>query len=102
MADNKVYTELDIVGMLLSDNLSVDRAVMAIYNRQTQDEKRISDTRVLNGIGFNGADARTGSYYARWIMSGRNLSGHHLERARAMMIKYRKQLMDIANSQTAE
>lgn len=99
MTDHKIWNEDEIVGMILNNNRAVDRAVMAIYNRQTENEKMDGDTKVLNGIGFNGADAKMGTYYARWVMSGRNLSGHHLERARAMMIKYRKQLTNIANNQ---
>ena len=95
---NKVWTDNEIIHLLVNNNRAVDRAVMAIYNRQTESEKSVGDTRILNGIGFSGADAKLGTYYARWIMSGRNLSGRHLEKARGMMIKYRKQLAEIANS----
>lgn len=94
---NKVWTEAEIVLMLMNNDAAVDKAVLAIYNRQTESEKATQHTQDLNGMGFNGYDARTGSYYAKWILSGRNLSGKHLANARKMMIKYRRQLVEIAN-----
>ena len=90
-----------IFQLLLTNNRAVERAMLAIYNRQTQEEQRDSDTKVNNGIGFSGADASLGSYYARWILSGRNLSGKHLEKARSMSLKYVRQLSEIAVAKAA-
>lgn len=75
---------------------AVQRAMVVLYNRQTQEEQASDSTHKLNNIGFSGADARLGSYYARWVLSGRDLSGSHLERARKMALKYRRQLLDEA------
>lgn len=88
--------------LLYMNNLAVERAIVAIYQRQTHDEQHSSDTKHSNGIGFSGADARLGSYYARWILSGRRLSGHHLEKARAMSQKYVRQLAEIAEAKLAQ
>lgn len=90
-----------IFELLLNNNRAVERAILAIYNRQTAEEQKDSDTKVHNGIGFSGADARLGSYYARWILSGRNLSGNHLEKARSMSLKYVRQLSEIAVAKAA-
>lgn len=82
--------------LLFNSDYAVERAILAIYNRQTGDEQSAGDTKHTNGRGFSGADARMGSYWARWILSGRNLSGKHLLKARKMSLKYIKQLCEIA------
>jgi len=89
----KVWNEAEIVNLLLNSDKAVERGVLAIYNRQA--------TLKDNGVEFSGPDAKLGSYYARWIISGRNLSGKHLNNARKMMVKYRRQLTEIANTPKA-
>lgn len=95
MEANK-WTVESIVTLLQSNDRAVERGILAIYNRQTQDEKSTDTTRHTNNVGFSGADASRGSYYARWIMSGRHLTGEHLSKARAIALKYRGQLLQIA------
>lgn len=82
--------------LLTMNDRAVERAIVAIYNRQTADEQTVGDTKHSNGVGFNGADARLGTYYAKWILSGRNLTGNHLVKARLMSHKYVRQLVEIA------
>lgn len=92
----------DYIKWLLDmNNRAVERAMVAIYNRQDADEKSAESTLKLNGRGFSAFDARKGTYYARWVLSGRNLSGHHLEKARAMAHKYVKQLAEVATEKLA-
>jgi hypothetical protein len=91
------WNEASILQLIISNDRALERAIIAIYNRQTEDEKSASSTRHTNGIGFAGPDASLGSYYAKWLLSGRSLSGNHLLKARKMMMKYRGQLTRIAN-----
>jgi len=93
-----LWTEEKIVHLLTNNNEAVARALVAIYNRQTQDEKSAENTHWRNNIGFSGADAHLGTYYAKWVLKGRQLSGKHLEKARQMALKYRRQLLSIANN----
>lgn len=88
--------------LLTMNDRAVERAILAIYNRQTYDEQVSSDTKHSNGIGFSGADARLGTYYAKWILSGKNLSGNHLDNARMMSHKYVRQLCEIATAKLAQ
>jgi hypothetical protein len=89
----------DYIKWLLNMNdRAVERAIVAIYNRQTADEQSAQDTKHSNGIGFSGADARLGSYYAKWVLSGKNLTGNHLMKARMMSYKYVRQLSEIATA----
>jgi hypothetical protein len=83
--------------LLTTSNKAVERAIVAIYHRQTLDEQRSETTIHTNGVGFSGADVRTGTYYAKWILSGKRLTGKFLDRARVMAHKYMRQLVDIAH-----
>lgn len=97
-----MVNEKDIVALLRSNPRAVERAMVVIYDRQTTDEKAVSTTRHSNNRGFQACDARRGSYYARWVLSGKHLTGNHLERARTMAIKYRRQLVDAAKAKEAK
>ena len=94
---NKVWTEAAIIALLQSNNRAVERGILAIFARQTEDEKSTECTRHENSRGFSAADARSGSYMARWISSGKRLDGKFLDKARKMAVKYRKQLVEVAN-----
>ncbi len=89
-------TKEQIKTLLLTNNAAVERAMVALYNRQTADERSSSTTQHLNGRGFNAFDAERGSYWARWVQSGRHLTGRHLEGARKMALKYAGQLAEVA------
>ena len=94
-----IWTEDKIVALIDTNPHAVTRAVIAIYNRQTQVEQNVRDTREQNGVGFNSADARKLSYYAQWaIQNNRDLNGKFLEIARQRVKKYRRQLVEIANA----
>lgn len=96
------YTRADIIALLERHDKAVERGLVAIYNRQTADERATAHTKHANGVGFSGVDARLGSYLAKWIQSGKPLTGKHLERGRRIARKYVGQLTDIANRQTAD
>lgn len=99
---DKVWNEQKIAALLASDDYAVEKAILAIYKLQTEDERNEGTTKHSNSVGFSGADANRGTYYARWIKSGRKLTGEHLSKARAMVTKYRKQLLSIALDNAAK
>jgi hypothetical protein len=83
---------------LLTNQTWLERAILAIYQYQTETEQRHDTTLLHNDVGFNAVDASSGSYMAKWLKSGKHLSGKFLEKARRMMPKYAGQLATIANS----
>lgn len=95
----KVWTRDEIKARILADDRWVERAIVAIFNRQTSHEQVVASTMVHNGVGFAHCHARIGSYYARWIISGKTLSGHHVERGRKIALRYVGQLTKIANGE---
>jgi hypothetical protein len=93
------WTEDKIVALIDTNAHAVTRAVIAIYKRQTDIEQNVRDTREQNGVGFNSADARKLSYYAQWALNNnKDLNGKFLVIARQRIKKYRRQLVEIANS----
>jgi hypothetical protein len=86
---------------LASDQRWLQRGILAIDARQTDDERREDATKYSNARGWSSADARRGSYYARWIRRGHDLSGRHLGIAQRMMRKYARQLLIVARERCA-
>jgi len=75
----------------------VQAAVVSIFNGQTESEKAVGATHEDNGIGFNGVDAEFLSSLATQIIKRGFLTVGQLPYARKKILKYSKQLADIAN-----
>jgi hypothetical protein len=95
------HNKATIIALLETNNKAVERAILAIYENQTTSEKRAEKTIESNCIGFNGVDARLGTYYAKYLLSGKHLSGEHIDKARKIIRKYTRQLLDIAKGKAA-
>jgi len=101
----KVYDATEIREKLVSNDKWLVRGILAIYERQTADEKSSQTTKHTNGVGFNGRDAAILSSFAKQILSWQAtsnprfrqpLSSKQFELARRMMSKYAAQLARIA------
>jgi len=80
-----------------TDQRWLERAVIAIYERQTEREQDLFVTEDFNERGFNNVDCRTGTIMAQWIQKGNHLSGKWIKIAQKIMPKYAEQLTAIAN-----
>jgi hypothetical protein len=81
----------------------IGRALVALMQRQTDDEVRANDTRVNNGVGFTGADARSGTITAKTFMRDNKLLDWQIGSWKKIaksgyprLAKYHKQLNEIA------
>lgn len=109
-----IVTRESIQNMLNNPNpdyvkMVVGRALVAIFNNQTESEKTANSTDVDNGIGFSGADARSGTLTAKSYMKNRTLQDWQVERwtkpgrnGFARLTKYAKQLNTIAEMKAAQ
>jgi hypothetical protein len=95
-------TRENITRLLQTNDRAVERAITVLFDRQTQDEKATSTTRHENQRGFSCAHSSKGSYYARWIRSGRHLTGWHLENARRITQRYVGQLLAAAQEKQSK
>lgn len=101
----KKWTEKQIVTKLKEDSGLVERAMVVLWQQQTEAEQKSDAAINRNDVGFSAADASKGSYYAKWVlglatrdgMPGK-LTRHHLDRARKIAVKYRRQLTELTNS----
>lgn len=86
----------------------VGRAMVALFNRQTEDEQSINDTREHNRIGFSGADAKSGSLTAKAYLKHGTLQDWQVQRWLKIsrgwprLCKYAKQLNEIAVQRTSQ
>jgi hypothetical protein len=95
----KTWTRTEIEALINTNDRAVERAMVAIWERQTRDEQATETTRHHNGIGFSGWTAKSGTYFANWVRSGRSLSGKHLAKARKIALHHAGQLTRIANGE---
>jgi hypothetical protein len=93
------WTPDEIREKLETDIRWLERAVVAIWDRQTTDEQLAETTKHHNARGFSAPDARYLSYVTMWIKAGNRLSKGHVERVRNRMLKYAGQLARIANGE---
>ena len=91
-----IWDKSKIRNLLETNNKAVERAILAIYHRQTLEEQFTQTTKRLNGVGFSASHARIGTYYARYVLKGNQLNGKHLELARKVALRYTGQLLKIA------
>jgi hypothetical protein len=104
----KTWTKEEIQSNLIDNDIWVYRGVVALYERQTDEEKEIGDTKVRNNAGFNGRDAQIMSSFACQIIDWNDnkfhkfptpLSNKQLGIARKRIMKYSGQLAKIANGE---
>lgn len=93
---SKKETTEKILELLRTNDGAVVRALMRIYERQTQDEQRREDTNKHNDIGFTIHDARLYTRFAKQWVERQWLSERQMEVLRAGMLKYGRQLTEIA------
>jgi len=98
MTEQKVWTAEEIKALLAESDKAVARAILAIYNRQTEDEQTIKETTDHNGIGYNGVDANFMSSLAQFYQTKGFLSSGQLKYGRKAIMKYAGQLTEIANA----
>jgi hypothetical protein len=89
-------TKSQITALLASNNRAIELSILGLYARQTVGEQRTSSTVESNGRGFNYRDAEYGTYLAKWLQSGRHLTGSHLSRARRMAAFYWRQVSEMS------
>ena len=95
---HRSYTVEEIRQRISTDPKWVERAITALYARQTSDEQVRGTTMQDNGVGFNGTDSVILSSFAQQIQRGRYLSPKQLAVAFKCVPKYAKQLHRIATT----
>ena len=87
--------------LLEKSDVTVCRALLVLYDRQTSDEQQAQDTRHVNGRGFSAFDAELLSSFAVQYKQRGSLSPKQLEIARRKVLRYTGQLTEQANINAA-
>lgn len=74
-------------------------AILALYERQTEDEKAEGSAKVYNRMGFNKFDAAFMTSLAEQLLADKFLSAKQLGAAQKVLKKYAGQLLRIAKEQ---
>lgn len=69
-----------------------ERALLALYEKQTREEQDAEQTIDHNGVGFNGVDAELLTSFAKQLQGGRFMTPKQDEWLRQKMPKYASQL----------
>lgn len=87
----------------------VGRALVALFERQTQAEQADNQTKEDNGVGFAGCDSKSGSITAKTYLKKKELQDWQVERwmkrganGFARICKYAGQLNEIALNKAKE
>lgn len=102
MTSTPAWTRESIEALLASNPLAVYRAVLAIYARQTAEEKAKSHTLEANGVGFGGADAVFFSKVAKRLLAGEAIPADEFPEIHRRIRRYSKQLLGIALAASVE
>lgn len=78
MANEITWTVEAVRDLLNKNNFAVERAILALYARQEEDEKAEQITSHNNGKGFAAFDAEFFSSLALFILNSKNPKGHRL------------------------
>lgn len=101
METKQLPSKCIIAEKIQTDTKWLYAGILAIYKRQTEDEKQSESTDHNNGRGFTGTDAKFGSSLAKKLLAGYTLTIRQETAARKMMRKYAGQLLKVAKEKAA-
>lgn len=84
-----------IKSTLQTDNEAVERGIMVLAARQTEDELESKETKHRNKRGFSSSNAVHGTNFAQILVAGGRLDDAQMERARQICTFHAKQLADV-------
>lgn len=103
-----IVTKEKLVEMLTKEDkryvkLVIGKALVVLYNNQTESEKMSATTQKDNGIGFTGFDANSGTFDAQTFLKNGSLTDFQMNRwlkkdknGNMRLVKYWRQLNEAA------
>lgn len=88
------WTKEKVKQHILTSETAFYKALIRIYNNQTQDEKSVQETKHYNDMGFNGVDAKFLSSIASQYLKNGKLSPKQIAFGRKKLVKYAGQIFD--------
>ena len=88
--------------LVATNDKALKRAIVLIYNNQTEEEKNKEESLEDNLVGFSKIDTKEMGEIARKILKGRELTDGEISKSRNKMKKYWRQLMLISKKQARD
>lgn len=99
---SKKQWETYLKDLVATNDKALKRAIVLIYNNQTEEEKNKEESLEDNLSGFSKIDAKEMGEIARKILSGREMTDGEISKSRNKMKKYWRQLMLVSKKQAKE
>lgn len=99
---NQKQWKMYLKELLKTNDTALFRAIVLVYDNQTEEEKYRGKSIEENSVGFNKVDAKEMGEIAKKIKSGKQLTKAELAKSRNKMQKYWKQLMIISKNNIKE
>ena len=99
MPNDKEWTREETEENLQKYDKWVERAIVAVYNKQTESEKRVKGANRRNGVGFSKADADFLTDLAESYKEYGGLTDAQIKYGREAIMKYAGQLVMLANGE---
>lgn len=96
-SSKRIWSEDEIKSLIQTNDKVLYGALKKLYACQTEDEQNSDCTKVYNGMGFNGVDAPILSSFCKFLNKTGFLTPKQKAIARKKLIKYNKQLTNLAN-----
>ena len=94
----RIWTEEEIRTLVQTNDIVLYRALLKLYDKQTDTEKSARRTYNKNGEGFNSYDAEFLTSLSKYLKAKGYLTEKQKIAARRKLGKYTKQLTRIANA----
>jgi hypothetical protein len=96
--DGTPWTEEEVMGLLDTNDKVLYGALKHLYACQTDAEKSAESTQLRNNVGFNAYDAGFLTSVCKQLLQRGSLSQKQKEVSRNKLKKYKRQLVELANS----
>lgn len=94
----RIWNKDSIVNLVTTNDKALVRALMVVYNNQTQSEQAVEATTEQNGIGFTSFDAEMLTSFAKFAIRNGFLTEAQMVCLRSRITKYWKQLLQAAET----
>lgn len=95
--EKRIWTEEEIKNYIQTNDKVLYNGLKKLYECQTADEQAEGRTSHANGKGFNGVDGPFLSSLSEFLLKKGYLTAKQKASARKLLVKYTKQLTDLAN-----
>lgn len=88
----------EIKSLIENNDKMVVRSLIKLYEYQTENEKKVGESNIDNGVGFNKYDSDFLSSIAKQYLDCNFITNKQIHCVRKRILKYSKQLTKIANN----